>query len=75
VHTGDNGVGFEVDDVRLFVDDTADIYNNTVAFNDFRGSTYEQYWFGGGDELNRVSRNFGDNRMTDGLNPADLFHE
>ena len=77
-HTGSNGVGFEVDDVPWEKTSNAAITGNTVAFNDFRRSTYPFVWYGD-EELNYISRNFVDtgakNRGEgkDGLTPPEIF--
>ena len=78
VHTGTNGYGFEVDDVPYELTGTAAITGNTVAFNDFRGSTYAIVWYGD-ETLNSVSRNFIDQASDrgegkDGLTPHEIFH-
>ena len=78
IHTGTNGVGFEVDDVPYELIDNASITANTVAFNDFRGSTYPFLWYGD-VTVNSISRNFidtGSNRGEGkvGLTPHDIFH-
>lgn len=69
-HTGTNGVGFEADDVP----GTA-INGNTIAFNDFRGSTWPLLWYGD-TSLNVISRNLGANRGEgeEGITPKDIFY-
>ena len=76
-HTGENGVGFEVDDVPYELTNVAAITGNTVAYNDFRGSTTPILWYGD-ESQNDVSRNLGtpgDNRGEgkEGLTPPEIF--
>lgn len=78
-HTGTNGVGFEADDVPYETSSPAAITGNTVAYNDFRGSTIPLVWNGDPD-ANNISRNLGvgDNpgrgEGAAGLTPHDIFH-
>lgn len=73
-HTGTNGVGFEVDDVPYELTSDPSIVGNTVAFNDFRNSTYQLVW-NGDEEMNDISRNLGLHRGEGpgGITPHDIF--
>jgi len=77
-HTGSNGVAFEIDDVTLENDPDGDpmISDNVIAFNDFRGSTWEILLYPEeSEDYNKFSRNFGLNRGegAEGLTPPEIF--
>lgn len=78
IYTGDNGVGFEADDVPWELSLGASITGNSVIYNDFRGSTSAIEWFGD-ITLNTVSRNFLDaasdrGEGADAVKPPDIFN-
>jgi hypothetical protein len=77
-HTGSNGVAFEIDDVTLALAPAGDpmIFDNVIAFNDFRGSTWEIVLYPDeSEDYNKFSRNLGSNRGegADGLTPPEIF--
>lgn len=75
------GDGFEITDGGLLDtypftgDGNADVTGNTIAFNDFRGSSIEMLFLPDPDAsyYNTVSRNLGDNRGHGPIPAAELF--
>lgn len=79
IHTGVWGVGFEVDDVLYETSGVATIIDNSVIFNDLRGSTYPMLWYGD-ESVNTISRNFEDYGLQnrgegdEGITPPEIFN-
>ena len=67
------GDAFEITDWPLANGKGATVIDNTIGFNDFRGSTIEMYFYPeAAEDNNTISRNLGENRGH-GLTPANVF--